>query len=93
MPRPGDLRRQRYDPAIGADGPAPLTFDDIARLVVDLAGRLQGEHDLMVPPAHGRWLGDHVSGAELHLSEADGHISLLETRMPAIVAAISRYTF
>ena len=28
--------------------PAPLSFDDIARLVVDLAGRLRGEHDLML---------------------------------------------
>jgi pimeloyl-ACP methyl ester carboxylesterase len=53
----------------------------------------QGVHDLMVPPAHGRWLGAHVAGAELHLSEADGHISLLETRMPSILAAIARYTF
>jgi pimeloyl-ACP methyl ester carboxylesterase len=53
----------------------------------------QGEHDLMVPPAHGRWLGEHVAGAELRFSEDDGHVTLLETRMPAILAAISRYTF
>jgi hypoxanthine phosphoribosyltransferase len=37
-----------YDPAIGAEGPAPLTFDDVARLVVDLAERLRDRHDLML---------------------------------------------
>jgi pimeloyl-ACP methyl ester carboxylesterase len=41
----------------------------------------QGEHDLMVPPAHGRWLGEHVAGVDVRLSPADGHISLIETRM------------
>ena len=48
MARKGDLIARRYDPGIAAEGPAPLTFDDIARLVVDLAGRLRGEHDLML---------------------------------------------
>jgi pimeloyl-ACP methyl ester carboxylesterase len=66
-----------------------FALDDVAAPVVVW----QGEHDLMVPAAHGRWLGEHVPGAELRLSDADGHISLLETRMPAILAAISRYTF
>jgi hypothetical protein len=46
--RSGDLIPRRYDPRIAADGPDPLTFDDIARLVVDLAGRLRGTHDLML---------------------------------------------
>jgi hypoxanthine phosphoribosyltransferase len=46
--RKGDLLPRRYDPAIGADGPAPLTFDDIARLVVDLADRLRDRHELML---------------------------------------------
>jgi pimeloyl-ACP methyl ester carboxylesterase len=53
----------------------------------------QGPHDLMVPEAHGRWLGAHVTGADLHLAPDDGHVSLLETRMAAILDAISRYTF
>jgi pimeloyl-ACP methyl ester carboxylesterase len=53
----------------------------------------QGAHDLMVPPAHGRWLGAHVAGAELRFSAADGHLSLVETQMSSILAALSRYTF
>jgi len=46
--RKGDLTPSGYDPAIGAEGPAPLTFDDVARLVVDLAERLRDRHDLML---------------------------------------------
>ncbi len=53
----------------------------------------QGPHDLMVPEVHGRWLGTHVPGADLRLAPQDGHVSLLETRMPAILDAIARYTF
>jgi pimeloyl-ACP methyl ester carboxylesterase len=53
----------------------------------------QGRHDLMVPPAHGEWLGEHVAGARLRFEETEGHVSLLETRMPAILAELARYTF
>jgi pimeloyl-ACP methyl ester carboxylesterase len=43
----------------------------------------QGSEDLMVPPAHGRWLASHVPGATSHLERGEGHLSV-------VVGAIDR---
>lgn len=42
---------------------------------------LQGGDDLMVPPAHGRWLADRVPGVDARIDDADGHVTLIENRM------------
>jgi pimeloyl-ACP methyl ester carboxylesterase len=44
----------------------------------------QGVHDLMVPPAHGRWLAERIPGVEAHISEEDGHLTLLDLRVPEV---------
>jgi pimeloyl-ACP methyl ester carboxylesterase len=36
----------------------------------------QGEEDLMVPFAHGRWLSAHLPAASAHLLPAEGHLSI-----------------
>lgn len=36
----------------------------------------QGSEDLMVPFAHGQWLGEHVPNAVVHLEVGEGHLSL-----------------
>jgi pimeloyl-ACP methyl ester carboxylesterase len=42
---------------------------------------LQGEDDLMVPPAHGRWLAARIPGVDARIDPADGHLTLVERRM------------
>ena len=46
----------------------------------------QGVQDLMVPVAHGRWLAERIPGVEAHISEEDGHLSILVNRLPEIFA-------
>jgi pimeloyl-ACP methyl ester carboxylesterase len=38
----------------------------------------QGDLDLMVPRAHGEWLGRHVPGADVRISPGDGHFTVVE---------------
>ena len=42
-----------------------------------------GRHDQFVPFQHGQWLAAHIPEAESHLSETDGHLTLLN-RVPEI---------
>jgi pimeloyl-ACP methyl ester carboxylesterase len=37
-----------------------------------------GHQDRFVPVGHGRWLAEHVAGAEHDIAEADGHLTLLQ---------------
>ena len=45
----------------------------------------QGVQDLMVPVAHGRWLAEWIPGVEARISEEDGHLSIVEGRLPEIL--------
>jgi pimeloyl-ACP methyl ester carboxylesterase len=47
---------------------------------------LQGGDDLMVPPGHGRWLGEHAAGAEARIDEAHGHLTLVQELVPEVHA-------
>jgi pimeloyl-ACP methyl ester carboxylesterase len=58
---------------------APWGFDPERIRVPVLV--LQGRDDLMVPPAHGRWLLDHVAGATGEILEHDGHFTLVVHRI------------
>jgi pimeloyl-ACP methyl ester carboxylesterase len=61
---------------------APWGFElDSIRIPVLL---WQGELDLFVPPSHGRWLAEHIPGVEAHLSPTDGHLTLIEHRVPEV---------
>jgi pimeloyl-ACP methyl ester carboxylesterase len=48
----------------------------------------QGAHDMMVPFAHGQWLAAHVPGAQVHLYDDEGHLSLAQ-QLPRILDSLS----
>lgn len=45
----------------------------------------QGDADLMVPFAHGKWLAEHVPGAVAHLIPGEGHISVFVSHMDEVL--------
>jgi pimeloyl-ACP methyl ester carboxylesterase len=76
-----------------ADGPSAQIDDDLAYVApwgfdpatITAPILLQhGERDRIVPPAHSRWLAGHCPTAELHVTEEDGHISILNHAEPAL---------
>jgi pimeloyl-ACP methyl ester carboxylesterase len=49
---------------------------DLAEIRIPV-GLWQGEQDLMVPAAHGRWLADRIPGVDAHITAEDGHLTLI----------------
>ena len=45
-----------------------------------------GQEDRFVPVAHGRRLAERIPGAEARISAADGHLTLIERRVPEVHA-------
>jgi pimeloyl-ACP methyl ester carboxylesterase len=48
-----------------------------------------GEADESVPVSHGRWLAEHVPGAELRTRPGHGHISILD-ELPVMIEELAR---
>ncbi len=61
---------------------------DLAAISVPVA-IWYGEHDLMVPPTHGRWLGGAIPGATTSYFADDGHVSLVLAHGRDLATALS----
>jgi pimeloyl-ACP methyl ester carboxylesterase len=75
---PGD--QGWWDDGVAHLSPWGFELDSIALPVQVWHGR----HDRFVPFQHGQWLAEHVPGAEPHLSDTDGHLTLITRRFPEI---------
>jgi pimeloyl-ACP methyl ester carboxylesterase len=92
-----------YLTSSGQDGLAPGSqgwWDDnctVRPWGFDLAGitvpvlLLHGRQDMMVPFGHGEWLAAHIPGAEARLLDDDGHLTLLQNRVPEVHAWLSEH--
>jgi len=67
----------------------PWGFDlaDIAVPVLLLHGR----QDMFVPFGHGEWLAAHIPNVDAWLPDDDGHLTLLQNRVPEVHAWLSEH--
>jgi pimeloyl-ACP methyl ester carboxylesterase len=83
---PGD--QGWWDDGVAHMAPWGFTLDAI-RIPVQL---WHGAQDKFVPLQHGQWLSERIPGVEAHLTEADGHLTLLENRVPEVHAWLLQHS-
>ena len=63
---------------------------DLAGITVPVL-LLHGRQDMFVPFGHGEWLAAHIPGVEARLLDDDGHLTLLQNRVPEVHAWLSEH--
>jgi pimeloyl-ACP methyl ester carboxylesterase len=61
---------------------------DLAEITVPVL-LLHGKQDMFVPFGHGEWLAAHIPGVEARLLDDDGHLTLMQNRVPEVHAWLS----
>jgi pimeloyl-ACP methyl ester carboxylesterase len=76
-----------WEDAIAQVSPWGFDIADISVPVMVMHGR----QDKFVPVGHGEWLAAHVPGVDARILDNDGHLTLLEHRIPEVHAWLSKY--
>jgi len=63
---------------------------DLADIAVPVL-LLHGRQDMFVPFGHGEWLAAHIPNVEAWLLDDDGHLTLLQNRVPEVHAWLSEH--
>jgi pimeloyl-ACP methyl ester carboxylesterase len=58
---------------------------DVAEITIPVL-LMHGREDKFVPFSHGEWLAAHIPGVEARLLDNDGHLTLIEHRIPEVHA-------
>lgn len=56
---------------------------ELARISVPVL-LMHGRHDKFVPFSYGQWLAAHIPGVDARLLDNDGHLTLMEHRVPEV---------
>jgi pimeloyl-ACP methyl ester carboxylesterase len=52
---------------------------------------MHGRQDKFVPVGHGEWLAAHIPGVDARILDNDGHVTLLQNRIPEVHTWLSGY--